>query len=168
LNEFGQIAFHEWHNLLLRFRNIELDEFVVMPNHVHGIIIINGLGDGHPQGVPVRAGFTPAQGCAPAPNDAGFVGVGLAPTPELASTPGFAPAPDHSPKLGDIIGAYKSLVANECLKIYKSHNQIMGKIWHRNYYEHIICNEREYENIANYIFNNPLNWTIDSENPSTS
>jgi hypothetical protein len=60
-----------------------------------------------------------------------------------------------------IVGAYKSLVANGCLKIYKSKNQSMGKLWHRNYYEHIIRNEQAYHNISKYILNNPEKWAND-------
>ena len=62
--------------------------------------------------------------------------------------------------LFDVVGAYKSLVANACLSIYKSKNQTMGKLWQRNYYEHIIRNERAYQNISNYIIDNPAKWTV--------
>ena len=71
------------------------------------------------------------------------------------------------PTIGDIIGTYKSLVANESLKIFKQNwvgpNPIprMGKIWQRNYYEHIIRTERAYHHIAEYIINNPKNWEAD-------
>ena len=84
----------------------------------------------------VGAGFTPAQNRAR---------VNRAPTTTI----------------GDIVGAYKSLVSNECLKIYKSNNQIMGKLWQRNYYEHIIKNESPYKTISEYIINNPQQWDKD-------
>ena len=61
-------------------------------------------------------------------------------------------------RVGDIIGAYKSLVASEILKYYKSQNIFMGKIWHRNYYDHIIRDEENYSRIVDYIRDNPLNW----------
>lgn len=64
--------------------------------------------------------------------------------------------------VGNIIGAYKSLVANECLKIYKTKNETMGKLWQRNYYEHIIRDEKSYLKIAQYIFDNPAKWVLDS------
>ena len=63
--------------------------------------------------------------------------------------------------ISDIVGAYKSLVANGCLKIFKSRNEIMGKLWHRNYYEHIIRDARAYERISEYIINNPAKWQAD-------
>lgn len=73
-----------------------------------------------------------------------------------------APVGIGRPTVGDIVGAYKSLVAKEFLKIYKSANKTMGKLWQRNYYENIIRNEKAYHNIANYIRNNPANWKNDS------
>ncbi|MEZ4920577.1 MAG: transposase [Saprospiraceae bacterium] len=63
--------------------------------------------------------------------------------------------------VGDIVSAYKSLVSNRCLEFYKSRNLIMGKLWHRNYYEHIIRNEMAYLRISEYILNNPINWWLD-------
>jgi len=72
---------------------------------------------------------------------------------------GFTPVPTTS--VSDIVGAYKSLVANGCLKIYKSKNEIMGKLWQRNYYEHIIRNEKSYKTISEYIINNPVKWSDD-------
>jgi len=66
--------------------------------------------------------------------------------------------------IGDIVGAYKSLVALECLKIFKIRNvhikpePIMGKLWQFNYWEHIIRNDRAYCNISEYILNNPAKW----------
>ena len=69
-----------------------------------------------------------------------------------------------APTIGDIIGAYKSLVANECLKIWKTKwvganpASTMGKLWQTNYYEHIIRNQQSYQNISEYIVNNPAKW----------
>ena len=61
----------------------------------------------------------------------------------------------------DIVGAYKSLVSNGCLEIFKTNNQTMGKFWQRNYYENIIRNEQSYQKISEYIINNPTNWQCD-------
>ena len=63
--------------------------------------------------------------------------------------------------VSDIVGAYKSLVSNGCLKIFKSKNEMMGKLWQRNYYEHIIRNEQAYQTISEYIINNPEKWAAD-------
>ena len=66
-----------------------------------------------------------------------------------------------APTVGDIIGAYKSLVQKRCLDICKSKNVTLGKFWQRNYYEHIIRSDVEYSRIAEYITNNPKTWEND-------
>ena len=67
-----------------------------------------------------------------------------------------------APTVYDIVGAYKSLVANECLKLFKINNETMGKLWQRNYHEHIIRDEQSYSKISEYIKNNPANWDNDT------
>ncbi len=115
LNRFGIIACNEWIKLPERFPNFELDVFQVMPNHMHGIIVLS-------------------------------VGAGASPAPTT---------------VGNIVGTYKSLVANTCLDIYKTNNETMGKLWQRDYYEHIIRDENAYQQIARYIINNPAKWNGD-------
>ena len=137
LNEHGKIAFDEWLKLMKRFSNFESDVFQIMPNHIHGIIILN---EPH-----VGATLAVAQNTVNK-NDNKRTTARVVPTIGAIS---------------DIIGAYKSLVMTECLKIYKSQNEIMGKFWQRNYYEHIIRNEKSFENIAKYIIDNPKMWTKD-------
>jgi REP element-mobilizing transposase RayT len=136
LNEYGTIAQQQWKKLQERFPNFKLDTFQIMPNHMHAIISLSHLT------IPVRAGFIPA--------------------PNQGQPQGIAPT-----TIGNIIGAYKSLVANESLKIFKQKwteadpISIMGKLWQRNYYEHIIRNEQAYHRIAEYIINNPKSWEAD-------
>jgi REP element-mobilizing transposase RayT len=139
LNEFGMIAYNEWIKLPERFPNFTLDVFQIMPNHMHGIISVG-------------AGFTPAQ--TPAQNDHTCE--------NRAGVREYGAGVNPAPTIGDIVGAYKSLVSNECLKIYKSRNEIMGRIWQRNYYEHIIRNESSYNTISEYIINNPQQWDKDN------
>jgi putative transposase len=85
-------------------------------------------------------------------------------------TPNLTPSPKDgetlatertSPSVPDIVGAYKSLVANGCLDLYKSKNKTMGKLWQRNYYEHIIRDEQSYQRISKYIIDNPKKWNED-------
>jgi len=130
LNEYGQIAYNEWAKLPERFSNFELDVFQIMPNHIHGIIVLNEIT--HPQNNVVQ----------PQNNTGQPQGLPL-------------------PTIGDIVGAYKSLVANECLTIFKNNNETMGKLWQRNYHEHIIHDEQSYQRISDYIINNPANWKDD-------
>ena len=150
LNDFGTIAHNEWNKLSERFSNFEVDVFQIMPNHMHGIIVLNVGGGG--------------------------VGAGLARAPELNACTIPTPPPTI---IGDIAGAYKSIVANACLQIFKSKYvgvgvnpagvgvnpaptiPLMGKLWQRNYYEHIIRDEKSYQVICSYIINNPDNWKDD-------
>jgi REP element-mobilizing transposase RayT len=170
LNQFGQIAYNEWTKLVERFPNMELDVFQIMPNHIHGIILLNDT--------TVGAGFTPAlnnpqsniqngQTIDGQPNIHNGQPQGIAPAQNDGQPQGIAPAQNDgqpqgiAPTVSDIVGAYKSLVANGCLEIYKSNNDTMGKLWQRNYREHIIRNEQSYHNISEYIMNNPAKWNED-------
>ena len=146
LNEYGQIAYDEWLKLPKRFPNFELDVFQIMPNHVHGIMMLNDEN--------VGAGFTPAQNMTNPTNITPAQNVDN-PNNDIGATARVAPT------IPNIVGAYKSLVANGCLNIFKSKNEIMGKLWQRNYYEHIIRNEQSYQRISEYIINNPIKWTED-------
>ncbi len=96
----------------------------------------------------------------------------IPPLQEDRATARVARTIEKPKSVSDITGAYKSLVANKCLEIFKSKwagaspaptTQIptMGKLWQRNFYEHIIRNEKSYQTISNYIINNPANWKED-------
>ncbi len=163
LNEFGQIAYNEWIKLTERFTNFELDVFQIMPNHMHGIIVLNDA---------VGAGFTPAQNETFTPAQNGDNTEYNIPAQngtvdqnqngsDIIQGAGASPAPTAVASVSDIVGAYKSLVANGCLDIYKLNNKTMGKLWQRDYYEHIIRNEQSYETISNYIIDNPAKWNED-------
>jgi REP element-mobilizing transposase RayT len=158
LNEFGIIAYAEWLKLSERFSNVELDAFQIMPDHMHGIILLKNP--------PVGAGFTPAPPAPPAPPsklnpmqpDGPTATSDLAASAMVDSTATARVAPIT---VGGIVGAYKSMVSNRCLDIYKFKNETMGQFWQRNYYEHIIRTEQSYQRISKYIINNPLKWTKD-------
>ena len=80
---------------------------------------------------------------------------------EAQARAGASPAPTKT--IGDIVGAYKSLVANGCLVFFKQKNpnEMMGKLWQRNYHEHIIRDEKSYQRIAEYIIYNAKKWKDD-------
>lgn len=140
LNDLGKIAYDEWIKLSERYPHIMFDVFQIMPNHMHGIININNPTVGATLAVVLN------NPVAPIGNPVGHIKAGASPAPTT---------------VGNIVGAYKSLVANGCLKIYKQNNQTMWKLWQRNYYEHIIRNEQSYQRIAEYIINNPAKWNND-------
>ena len=124
LNEFGKIAGECWYAIPEHFVNVELAAYVIMPNHVHGIIVtrenklLSSVGARHASPLPPR---------------------GVKPN-----------------SLGAIIGSFKSAVTKRIGQ---------KNIWQRNYYEHIIRNEKEWDKIHRYIESNPVNWGSDNENP---
>jgi len=68
--------------------------------------------------------------------------------------------------LSQVVQGFKSMTTNEYMRgVKQSHwPPFPGKLWQRNYYEHIIRNQADYERIANYILTNPSNWAQDEEN----
>ena len=140
LNEFGKIADECWRAIPEHFPAVGLGAYVIMPNHVHGVIMIN---DDESASNGVVAQHVGATQC-------------VAPTPTITRPTG----PKHG-SLGAIIGSYKSAVSHRINKEYNATG-----IWQRNYYEHIIRNEREMDNIWRYIEANPAQWDGDDENPS--
>ena len=142
LNEFGQIARDQWFLLPTRFNNIELDAFVVMPDHIHGIIFIFDES-------------TAWSGVNRSQTDKVSLGIGQLHYQEGAGNRQGQPLPKRR-TIGEIIGAYKSLVAKECLNIFKARNEVMGKLWQRNYYEHVIRDEEELNQTRLYIEGNPM------------
>ena len=203
--ELGNIAFNQFEYLPKRFPNIKLDEFQIMPNHVHAVIQIHTPHNSTANIVGAtlavahdRAGASPAPTKTTVAHDANAVAhdrAGASPAPTKTTVAhdanavahdraGASPAPTEIIKtvkmktetaetkpenmktntIGDIVGAYKSLVANACLKIYKSKNERMGKLWQRNYFEHIIRDNKSLYFIRNYIRENPVNWFVDTEN----
>ena len=118
-----------------------------MPNHVHGVIMLVDDGRG---GSPMSGGMhlsdeTPA---------------GMDNLPINQIRPYVKPKPRHG--LSEIIRAFKSFSAR---RINRQRRTDGIPVWQRNYYEHIICNEREMDNITKYIETNPLRWDDDDENP---
>jgi REP element-mobilizing transposase RayT len=171
LNEFGQIAYDEWVNIPNRYDNVSIDVFQIMPNHIHGIVVIIDDFWVEPVDTPL-AGDNVV--------DTPLAGDNVVVTPfagESISKSGARPVATLSrvnpvatdfvetkPILGNIIGSYKSIVFNKCLNLFKSRNQQMGKLWQKNYWEHIIRNEKSHYEIGNYIIHNPVNWSKDEYN----
>jgi REP element-mobilizing transposase RayT len=90
--------------------------------------------------------------------------------PALSAPTLVAPEQDDTPMrtiLGNMVGAFKSITTHEYITGVKESGwtAFPGKLWHRNYYEHIIRNERSLNAIREYISNNPANWTADQLYP---
>ena len=75
-----------------------------------------------------------------------------------------------APTLGDIVNWFKTMTTNQYIRGVKQNGWLpfRGKLWQRNYYEHIIRNEEELNHIRHYIAENPLNWRTDEENPDVT
>jgi putative transposase len=153
LSAAGEIANSEW----LRTSNvrpeIELDAFVIMPNHLHGIIIKHAR-RGDPLG---RTGDIAIKDRASNPPPGTDKLDPLKPTDSLCCRD----APTLEPgTIGSIVGQFKSMSTKKIRE-----TDYLGFHWQRNYYEHIICDRSELENIRKYILENPFNWQDDQENP---
>lgn len=74
----------------------------------------------------------------------------------------------ESVRLGDIVGAFKSITTNEYGRRVKTENwkPFDGQLWQRSYYEHIVRDEAGLAQIRKYIENNPFAWSEDAENPA--
>ena len=146
LSEIGKIAQECWMDIPNHFPHVSLDEFRVMPNHLHGILVLNMGRTRHEQGKGVLLN-------APRsilPNEQGKGVLLNAPTrisPQQGS-------------LSVIIRTYKAAAA--ILSHQAGHNHFR---WHRNYHDHIICNAQDLTRIRQYILQNPINWPHDEEDP---
>jgi len=128
-----------WHSMLDIFGSIALDEFIVMPNHIHGIVWINGDGSyrWHP---------------GTWKNDLHGKGNQLiVPTEKIKFE-----------TLSNIIGAFKTTAAT---RINKLRGQLGRAVWQKSFYDRIVRNEYELERIQKYVQNNPLKWAEDRDNP---
>lgn len=170
LDDAGRMVAAEWDALCPRFMNIDLDAFVVMPNHIHGIIVITGtIGtDGSTVGAPLVG----AQSATGGQTTAATVGAALAAqstTGHIVGAPlGASRATTRvAPTLGKIVGTLKSLTTVAYTRGVKTHgwSPFRERLWQRNYFEHIVRNEDSLHRIRQYIADNPANWTDDPENP---
>jgi REP element-mobilizing transposase RayT len=150
LNRFGQIVQEEWQNTAARRVDVELDGFVVMPNHFHGIILLT---DTDPVGA--RRAVPDLQ---PGGEGQGTVCQGTArraPTGECFGAP-------VSGSLATVVRSFKSAVAK---RVNALRDNPGCPVWQRNYYERVIRSEKELAAIRKYIADNPANWAEDKENP---
>jgi putative transposase len=134
-----------------------LDEFVVMPNHMHGIIcIVNSVIDVGARQKEASMSGNPT-----------ITTMDVGARQKEASTSGNPPlaSPLRAPtsgSLGNIVGAFKSTSA----RLINGIKHTPGNpIWQRNYYEHVIRTNDEWQRIRAYIQFNPTNWQLDNENP---
>jgi len=126
-----------WNSLPSRFSDINLDRFVVMPNHVHGIIVLK---DRPP-------------------------GIGIVPVAD--GVPGRRGPLHERCSLSEVVREFKSRTADAYrLGVKKDRwKRYIGRLWQRGYYEHIIRDAESLDKIRDYIEHNPERWILDRENP---
>ncbi len=155
LNEYGFIVREEWFRSADIRREIELfaDEFVVMPNHIHGIVwIMESTGVGA-----TGVGATGVGATGVGATGVGATGVGATGRSPLQEQP-RGPA---KRSLSSFIAGFKSAAAK---RINERRGMPGTPVWQRNYYEHVIRNEDSLDRIREYIMTNPLRWHLDREN----
>jgi REP element-mobilizing transposase RayT len=135
LNEFGEIVRDEWERSFKIRAELIMDEYIIMPDHLHAIIHIRNTGY-----TPVMQGGTPVD-----------MGDAL-----VAPTRGAKPR-----SIEAVIAGFKSVTIKRINGLRKTRG---APVWQRNYFDHIIRDEKSQYRIRQYIRNNPAKWFADKEN----
>jgi putative transposase len=155
LSLLGQMIEVCWHGLPKTF-NVELDEFVIMPNHMHGIILISDdnrgkFNQGKASGDPSNILSTPILPDAlPLPVSNYIIG-------HIGSN---LPQGTVSGSLNAVIQNFKSVSTR---KINTFRHTPGAPVWQRNYYERVIRGQQGLDAVRSYIQANPLHWELDPE-----
>lgn len=147
LSPTGVIVNLLWYEIPYHFQNVELDEFVVMPNHIHGILILNG--NDLENNNNVETGQVVETGHA--------LSLRGETDRDLINNPNYHPRFRNPGKntVSSIIGGYKSAVTKHANRLGLKNG------WQPRFYDHIIRDDAEYQRIKNYISNNISNWKQD-------
>ena len=139
LNDAGQMVNTVWNEIPAHYSGIDVDAFIVMPNHIHGIVAIVGAA---PRG---RPGPEPSKNGQPQ---------GVAPTAVGLSLP-------------EVVNRFKTMTTKRYADGVKQNGWPVfpGKLWQRNYYERVIRNVNELSATREYITCNPQQWPMDTDNP---
>lgn len=153
LSKIGVIADILWYEIKNHAKNIELGDFVVMPNHIHGIIVLNG---NHK---------IDATGGSEISSDVSTDvetrhALSLQPEPPQPTEPGKTIAQQRFQNQGkntlsSIVGGYKSAVTKHANRLK------LNFAWQPRFHDHIIRDEKSFRNISAYIVNNTANWSSD-------
>jgi putative transposase len=140
LNDAGRVMQAAWDELPNNYAGVEHDAFIVMPNHIHGIVVLVGAGR-----------------CARPKEDGQPQGVAPTKNSSVLSLP-------------DVVHRLKSITTKQYIDGIKQVGwpSIAGRLWQRNYFEHVIRNEDSLNRMRQYILDNPAKWEFDRENPSAT
>lgn len=165
LNETGKIAEVCWLQIPKHFPNVVLHEFVIMPNHIHGIVEIVGTKNQSGNEIVGAKNFSPVndneiKNFSPI-NQTNNLERSKDNSPENIRAKDFSPQPGTiingtSKTIGSVVRGFKIGVTK-----WVRQNTDIHHLWQRDYYEHIIRNDSAYYKISTYIQNNPLNWGED-------
>lgn len=144
LNPLGLIAYEEWQKTALIRPQVSLGACMIMPNHMHGIIHID-------EKIPCK--IEPGKFQSPSQT----VGAIVRGYKSAATTRMKALLREDS----SLSSTDEWLFAPTIEKVLKNKIDLSKSIWQRNYYEHIIRHSVSYQIISNYIWNNPMQWTVD-------
>jgi len=193
LNRAGQMVTNAWTDLPARFPFVTVDEFVVMPNHLHAIIILTDRPEPHRgrRGESHAGELRRGESCirpdadarirpngvgdhADGPYDRGPDGMG-----DHRDGPNKDRPYDRGPNrqrshgtlpqtVGRVVQAFKSVTTHEYTIGVRERGwtPFPRRLWQRNYHDRIIRNEDEMNRIRQYIVDNPLKWDLDRENPT--
>jgi len=182
LNDAGKMVYDVWNDLPAFYPGVQTDALIVMPNHIHGIIILVGADPRVcPNADPRVCPAQPSVGVGPrAYPDSGphaYPDSG----PRAYPDSGPRAYPDSGPRaypgqpqgvaptmgLPDVVHRFKTMTTKRYADGVKRFGwePFRGRLWQRNYYEHIIRNEESLNRIREYILTNPMRWALDHENP---
>ena len=160
LSQMGVIADILWHEIKNHAKNVDLDAFVVMPNHIHGILILNGENNNIKKTNNYSVETLHATSLR---NNTTSLENATSPDNNTTSLNDTTPLPNEnmskiSPKPGSvstIIRSYKSAVTKHANRLGYTF------AWKSRFHDHIIRNHRSFQQIREYIINNPVQWNKD-------
>ncbi|MFH1943097.1 MAG: transposase [bacterium] len=142
LNRFGQVVEEKWNNIPKHFPHTRNDTLGVMPNHIHGIIFIIDLGAKHSM-----------------PNFSCYSNNTILNASPLQGRP-------RGTKSGSLSANMQNYLSVTTRKINQLRRTPGAQLWQRNYYKHIIRNEKDLNKIREYIIHNALKWELDRNHPN--
>jgi len=173
MNAAGDMVQAVWDELPSHYPGASTDAFIVMPNHVHGIIVLAPVGAGPRARLDSgpRVGPDLRDGSGPFPHRQGMAYSGEG-RPQGVAPTSYGPLADgdRGLSLGEVVARFKSLTTRRYIEGVRQSGwrAFRGRLWQRSYYDHIIRNERALSYIRRYVIENPLRWAQDRENPAAN
>jgi len=167
LNEFGVLVQNEWLKTGIIRPNINIDAFVVMPNHLHGIIIITDNDNGHSRDSrdsrdsrrdTLQRVSTITDTITDTDTDT-ITDTEMGTETDTGTIEQFGKPTKNS--IPTIVRSFKSTTTKQ---INQMRQTPMQPLWQRNYFEHVIRDDNELTRIHQYIINNSKRWEEDNLN----